>query len=267
MAVFLLHINPMTMKYISLFSVLFITLFSSCDNDPTINGIDDLASVDVTFKAMYGGENFLIDDVYEYNGDQIRISNLKFFVSELTLGSDTNGSEIDEIKFVDFNLLTNSILAEEGLAIAGSSGIPVGDYPGINVGVGVVSDLNAETPDQFASTHPLSNTSMYWEDWNSYIFLKLEGTMDTDGDGMFDDVSFVYHVGSDPAYEQVNINNSVSLTKDQSMGLVMELDVEKLFVRDGQYLDIEANPRIHNIDQMETGHYLMDNYVNALTIQ
>ena len=108
---------------------------------------------------------------------------------------------------------------------------------------------------------------MYWADWNSYIFLKLEGTMDTDGDGMFDDVNFVYHVGSDPTYEQVNINKGITLAKDQDMALVVELDVEKLFVRDGAYLDIEAKPQIHNATQMETGHYLMDNFVNALTIR
>lgn len=257
----------MTMKYISLISVLFLLLFSACDNNPTINGVDDVASVDVTFKAKYGAENFVLNDVYNYNGDQIRISNLQFFVSELTLGTNTNGSEIDEVELVDFRQITSNALAEEGLAIASNSGIPVGDYPGVNVGVGVVADLNADTPDQYASTHPLSNTSMYWEDWNSYIFLKLEGTMDTDGDGMFDDVSFVYHVGSDPAFEQVNINKSVSLAIDQSMGLIVEIDVEKLFVRDGAHLDIEANPRIHSIDQLETGHYLMDNFVNALTIQ
>jgi len=221
----------------------------------------------VTFKAKYGLDNFVLNDVYDYNGDQIRISNLQFFVSELSLGTDDNGTEVDEIEFVDFSLITSGALAEEGLAVASSSGVPVGDYPGVNFGVGVAPDLNSDTPSEFSATHPLSRTTMYWADWESYIFLKLEGTMDTNDDGIFDDVSFVYHVGSDPTYQPVEINKSLSLAKDQSMGLVVELDIEKLFVRDGVHLDIEANPRIHSIDRIETGHYLMDNFVNALTIQ
>jgi len=254
------------MKYISYLSVLTLMLFSACDEKQNINGVDDVTSVDITFKAKYGSDDFIINNVYEYNGDQIRISNVQFYVSEVSLGTQDNGSEVDEVEFVDFSLITNAAMAAEGLVIAQSSGIPVGDYPGLNLGIGVIPDLNAETPDQFASTHPLSRTSMYWADWNSYIFLKLEGTMDTDGDGMFDDVNFVYHVGSDPTYESVNINKGISLAKDQAMDLVVELDIEKLFVRDGAYLDIEAKPMIHNVNQMETGHYLMDNFVNALTI-
>ena len=248
--------------YLLLLSILFL----ACDDNVNSNGVEDLASVEVTIQAKYGNTDFVINDVYDYNGDQIRISNFQFFVSELSLGRDDDGSEIDEIEFVDFSQITNATLAAEGLSIASNSNVPVGNYPGVNLGIGVIPDLNMVTPDQFAPSHPLSNTANYWEDWNSYIFMKLEGTMDTDNDGIFDDVSFVYHVGSDPTYEQINITKGINLAKDEAMGLVIELDIEQLFVRDGSYLDIEANPRIHSIDAIETGHYLMDNFANALSI-
>jgi len=255
------------MKYINSFTFLTILLFTSCDSNIQVNKVDELGGVEVTFKATYGSENFVLNNIYDYNGDKIRISNLQFFVSELSLGTDVNGSEIDEVKLVDFSQVTTPALSAEGIVVAGNSSIPVGDYPGLSLGVGVIPDLNSDTPAEFSNGHALSETAMYWEDWNSYIFLKLEGTMDTNDDGIFDDVSFVYHVGSDPTYESVYIANNISLLKDETVDLEVELDIEKLFLEDGQYLDIAANPRIHNINQLETGHYLMDNFVNALTIQ
>jgi len=213
--------------FLLIFTVLILT---SCDTN-TGSGIeDDLASVSLTIKANYGSTPFVVNEVYDYNGDQIRIQTLQFFVSELSLGTDNDDEEVDEIEYLDFNLLTNQTMAEEGLSI-GSGSVPTGTYPGVNLGIGVLPEFNVQTPDQFAPSHPLSETSRYWSDWNSFIFLKIEGSMDTDGDGMFDDQNFVYHVGSDPTYEGVQINENINLAKDDVMDLTLILDVEQLFVR------------------------------------
>lgn len=254
------------MKSITYFLLFSVLLLTSCEKKTGNTIVDELGSVAVTFKANYGGETFMVNEVYDYNGTQIRIQTLQFYVSEMSLGSEDNDAEVDEIQFLDFNDLTTTTLAEEGIVV-GSNNVPVGAYPGINMGIGVLPEYNVQKPDLFASTHPLSNTATYWADWNSYIFLKLEGSMDTDGDGMFDDVNFVYHVGSDETYEGIEIDQNLSLTVDENMELTVLLDVEKLFVRDGSYLDIAASPMIHNINQLETGHYLMDNFSNALTIE
>jgi len=255
------------MKMYPAFLLIFaVFLLASCEPKNGSGLTDDLANVSLNVKANYGSLPFVVNEVYDYNGDQIRIQTLQFFVSEVSLGKDNNDEEVDEVEFLDFNTLTNPTMAAEGLAIGGGS-VPTGSYPGINMGIGILPEYNSQTPDQFAPSHPLSETSRYWSDWNSFIFLKIEGSMDTDGDGMFDDQNFVYHVGSDPTYEGIEISKNISLAKDQNMDLTLILDVEKLFVRDGVHLDIEASPMIHHIGQLETGHYLMDNFSNALSIE
>lgn len=252
--------------YPILLSALAIVLLSSCDRTVGSGVPEDLANININIKANYGSEPFVVNEVYDYDGAQIRVQTLQFFLSETSIGTDNDNEEIDEVEYLDFNTLTSQAMAEAGLAIGGGS-VPIGDYPGVNLGVGVLPEYNSQTPADFAPSHPLSETGRYWVDWNSFIFLKLEGSMDLDGDGMFDDQNFVYHVGSDPAFEGVEISESISLAKDQSMDLNLILDVEKLFVRDGEHLDIQASPMIHNINQLETGHYLMDNFANALSVE
>lgn len=251
--------NPIT---ILLLLALFLV---SCEKDgPNIQ--DDVAEVQITFKAKYGDEPYITNQIYAYGDDQIRVATFSFYVSEIKLGSSSNASEVKEIDFVDFSgIQVDQATAEAGVRIV-SSDAPIGDYPALRFAIGVPSDLNKTTPEEYAPTHVLSKTSHFWADWNSYIHMKIEGTMDTDGDGMFDDVSFKYHVGADETYESLEIIAPISIVKDQTNSFVVEIDLEKLFVNSTR-LDIEANPALHTAEDLTVGHYLMDNFTNAIHLE
>ena len=242
-----------------------VLFFISCDKD-TPNIQDDVSDVQIVFKAIYGDDPYIANQAYDYGDDQIRIATFSFYVSDIKLGSSSNASEVDEIDFVDFS----GVQVDQQSAIAGirivNTQAPIGSYPALSIGIGVPSDLNKTTPDEYAPTHVLSKTSHYWADWQSYIHMKIEGTLDTDGDGLFDDVSFMYHVGADETYESLEIQTPVTVVKDEMNSFLVEVDLEKLFVN-ATRLDIESNPRLHTAEDLTLGHFLMDNFSNAIRLQ
>ncbi|MBT8219115.1 MAG: hypothetical protein KJP00_04795 [Bacteroidia bacterium] len=245
--------------------LVFMLFLISCDDDGP-NILDDVADVEIVFKAMFGDDPYIVNQTYDYGDDQIKIATFSFYVSDIKLGSSSNASEVEEIDFVDFSgVQVDQQSAEAGIRIV-SSEAPIGNYPAMSIGIGVPSDLNKTSPDEYAPTHVLSKTSHYWADWQSYIHMKIEGTLDTDGDGLFDDVSFMYHVGADETYESLEIQTPVTIVKDEMNSILVEVDLEKLFVS-ATRLDIEAKPRLHTAEDLTVGHFLMDNFSNAVRLQ
>lgn len=253
------------MKYFLLSSLLVFSLIS-CDRDLGTTQ-DDVADVEMVFKATYDGAPFIANEVLNYGDDQIRIQTFSFFVSDIRVGTSSSSAEVDDVEYVEFGNINTMQQALDGVSIANTS-VPAEEYPGVAMGIGVAADYNAQPPSEYGPYHPLSETSRYWSDWNSYIFLKIEGIMDTDGDGQFDDVSFVYHVGGDDAYRSVDVafEESIEVVKDNPMQITVTVDLLKILSNDQVTHDIEAQSSLHHAGDPLAG-FLMGNFRDAITIE
>lgn len=223
-------------------------------------------NIQLNFRANFGDQPLVFNENYRYT-EQIDIffSRLNFYIANITLVGETP-IELSEVEWVDFaqaGLNTGS--AESGVTMVFKN-IPVGDYQGISFGLGVPADLNRDTPDLYAATHPLGQISEYWSGWKSYIFTKAEGRADTDKDGNFD-LGFAYHTGSDEAFRIVDLVQNFTLLKEDTGNLKLTVDLEKLLVDGGQPFDIATTPGTHNEDGLETAKLLMDNFSQAFKIE
>lgn len=163
------------------------------DDEPLATG--GTTDVEVTFAGVVGTEPLALESrTYEAPGvaEGFRLSRVSFFLSDVQLLSDAGQGElvtdVAEVAYLE--------LGSDGKAALRLRDVPQGKYTGIGFNLGLTPEQDALQPKDFAPGAPLANTSEYWVDWGSYVFLKIEGRSDTlaDGRARFDQ-SFVYHVG------------------------------------------------------------------------
>ena len=166
-----------------LFLLLPLVLLSSKCKDDTLTG-----NIALNITARYNSNPLIINKIYDYSGKKVRFTKLSFFVSDATNRREqivgTTSINMNGTELFDFTGLTDSISALKG--ISKSFNISVASSDNIVLGIGVEQGKNSKKPKDFTSSNPLSDASYYWDSWNSYIFSKLEGLMDKDGDGKFD---------------------------------------------------------------------------------
>ena len=131
------------------------------------------------------------------------------------------------------------------------------------MGIGVIDTLNATAPTDYPSSHPLSKTSHYWTPWSSYIHSKLEGNIDTLGNGF--DLSFLYHTGTDELYRTIDM--SVDININDKKNEIVEIDIDHLaLLKDsqGNVFNIKAKPKNHKPDDIGIIGQIMDNFSEAM---
>ncbi len=242
-------------------------LAASCGKENT-NPIDT-AKLNLSFRATYGGEALILEQKnYTYKGNPIRFTRINFYVSDMAAVNNDGETELAEIQFINLTETHKTqVDAEQGTVMTFSK-VPVGTYNQLKFGVGVPADLNKTNPSDYSTSHPLGadNSGEYWEAWDSYIFAKIEGQFDTDGNG-FDgnDISFAYHAGRDNLYSPIKLDNSINLTAGNTTELVFELDIKTLFsFPQGDLIDLEShNPNGHGAENF----LIMDNFKRALQLK
>jgi len=178
-------------------------------------------------------------------------------------------TDLSEIQFIDLTKSHNSQADSEIGTAMSFSNVPVGTYNQLSFGVGVPVDLNKTNPSDYSTTHPLGadNSGEYWEAWDSYIFAKFEGQLDTNGDGFDgDDISFAYHTGGWPElYEEVEFDNNLVLSAGETTDLVFELDIQQLFKQgQGDLLPLSPHDPARQVPEM---FVIMMNFQEALQLK
>ena len=210
--------------------VLLITIAASCDKEDPI--LSEVTSIELSFKANFDGQTFLTDQVYDYNGYPLRISLFDFYVSDVNLvqnsGSSIQQTELVEVELIDLSFDSSTQTQAESGQTLKLNNIEVGDYDGLNIGLGVSADLNRTEYTDYPSTHPLNNSALYWSGWSSFIFARIEGRLDIDQDGVFEK-GFVFHTGKDASFQSKDINSTITLAKDNIRNFSFNIDIKKLF--------------------------------------
>ncbi|HJW28031.1 MAG TPA: MbnP family protein [Saprospiraceae bacterium] len=226
----------------------------SCKKDATEG------SFKIHYKATYDGQPLSTFTPFPYAGsDQVQFTLLTYLVSDLTLLNGNNEEALDDIELVNLSF-DNPTDAGNGYTITYDK-IPAKNYDGIRFGIGVPADVNQKKPADFPSQNPLSNTSYYWQAWNSFIFSKTEGTLDTLGGGSFD-LGFAFHTGSDEFFRTLQGSLPINIEDGKTTELSIAVDYKKLL--DG--IDIVAYPINHNPADSINIKKIVNNLQQAVTL-
>lgn len=240
-----------------------ILLSSKCKKDDVIAG-----SITLNIKTFYDDKPLIINKIYDYKGKKVRFTKWSFFASnihgpkELIPGSFAEGKEnlwYNNTLF-DFSDLTDSLVVQKGIAKTISSS--AGSSEKFNIILGVENNKNIRKPKDFPSTDPLSDAGNYWDAWNSYIFTKLEGLMDKDGDGKFE-TGITIHTGGNEVLQNLTFTKNVVVNISEITTINGDLNLNKLL----NGIDLTTVNSTHQTGDLPTMKLFMGNFKEALTIK
>jgi hypothetical protein len=243
-----------------LFLLLPIVLLSSrCKKETPPQPLGD---VKITFKSFFNNTPLIMNKVYDYGGKSVRFTRLSFYTSEILMQPQNLENELQVIRILkpDFTNLDTELKAAEGVVF--NLKFRQDSYSNLVVNLGISSTENAKKPKDFETANPLSNTSDYWDSWNSYIFSKLEGLMDKDGDGKFE-TGITLHTGGNEVYQTLKFNKSFAIKSTETATVNFDVDVNKLL----KGIDLANINSTHQTGDLPTMKLFMSNFKEALTIK
>lgn len=258
------------MKHLfKIFLLYYCIIFIAC-NKQTAEPVD-VASITVSFQAIYDGEPLIIGpQKYAYDGNFVKFTNIHFYLANLVAINNDGETELSEIQFINLSTTHQTPANAAKGTIISFDKVPVGTYNYLKFGIGVPSDLNKTTPADYATNHPLgaNNSEAYLEDLNSYIFVRIEGQYDKNGDGIFDsnDINFDYPVGTNNALQPpIEKNKLIMLNLGETTSLNFELDVKQLLsFGNGELIDLQAPDPVNQSAEKQN---IIRNFKKALQLK
>lgn len=202
---------------------------NGCKNDK------EKGTVDIRFSALYHSSPLTFFNFYPTpDGDSISFQVLNFLVSDIHLINTDNEAVpvfVDNAQLIDFNTGQAQIIS--------LSDVPTGSYKSIRFGIGLPPALNAKTPSDFSASSPLGDIANYWSVWDSYIFSRVEGRLDTSRTSD-QALAYLYHAGIDAMYQEETFAKTFDVVEGTSTPLNMTFQADELFYRTGREIDIRA---------------------------
>lgn len=238
----------------------FLTLIfsaSKCKEDTiVVNQGNGNGTVEMNFTAKINDQPFILNKTYDLNGKKVRFSRFNFFIANIGINAKGSTSTINKlITHIDFKDVVDSSKALTGVTDI-ITNVSFDNASSIDLGLGVPMDMNKKTPKDYPSSNPLSDPAAYWSDWNSYMFGKFDGLMDTNNDGIFE-TGFTVETGGNDAYRTVNFSKTLTVNNQKAV-VNFELDVTKLF-KGVTLSPFAGDPASINV--------IMDNFKTALTLK
>jgi hypothetical protein len=254
-------------KTLPIFLVFFFATISfQCDLKSPICCEYPIGDIDIKIKSIYADKPLIINQINEYNGKKIRFTKFQFFLNhEINYfdNPDTTTTNLDRIPradLLDFTSLNDSAKAAVGVQWGLSSF--KGDKKIMILDIGVGKKLNAKLPKDFTPSEPLFDTTNYRTDWKSFIFVKLEGTMDKDGDGIFETV-FKIHTGGDNLLKNVKFNKNYTVGGVEMAKINFELNMNELL----KGIDLANLDSAQQTTISPAARQLMDNFSTAFILK
>ncbi len=238
------------------------------EDDPGIE--PEPKKVVISFDMMLGGEPVNLDQsMVDKNGQWILPTQLKFYVSDLTLSNNSEQKVLSEIELVDFepfNAQINNPQWENELAFELESGT----FNELKFSLGVRPDLNNSEPTDYENDHPLSvYTNMYWAWATMYRFVILEARGNQEGKSDAAE-TLVYHIGTNDLYRPgQRFDVDVDMNGEGNDTVHVEIDLEALF-DPAKGVDFSTNSNTHTVDtEDDYGHAVsfMDRFVEVMSIR
>ena len=226
------------MKHILIFSLALILLSAnSCkehDHGPKGN-------LSITFKAVYDNDPLLVfTDYLTPDADKLQFHVFNFFISDLEIVKENDEViRLKDVEFIDFNGNTDLNKASAGIKIE-LNDVAIGNYKAIRFGIGIEPGKNAKEPGDFPSDPYLGNPGNYWTAWNSYIFSRVEGRIDTLPNAAGGDVFYLYHTGVDGMYQSRSFTKTFEISSNSNSELIFTVNAKDIFYKSGAEINIPA---------------------------
>jgi len=234
------------------------TVVACTDNDST-------SALNVDFTLSYEDSPLVSFDEKDYPLDyKVFFTKYSLYISDITLTSPEGPVKLADVAFMD--LLKDAVdvsSAEAGQRLSFTE-VPQRQYDGISFNIGVPADVNTTSPADYDPTTPLSNNSEYWAGWESYVFHKIEGQIDEDGDGETD-TSVALHMGSDDAFRSIRVNVPIDIS-DDSETLKVDFDLLDVLALDGSYFDFKQTKQIHSLEVLPKIFPLLDSTRDKVSV-
>ncbi|MCH2021838.1 MAG: hypothetical protein MK207_05100 [Saprospiraceae bacterium] len=179
---------------------------------------------------------------------------------------------LSQIQFLSKNQIILSLddyypLLKEGNIDFNLGQVNVDHYENINFNIGIDPITNSNILNYlYDANHDLSLQSpdtMHWNSTDGYIFLKMVGKVDRNGDGIpNENESFDFQIGTNQLLRSIDliINKHVNAESDT---IELEFDIEKLFVN----VDLQTEHGTKTIDNLPLASKIADNLMNAFTLK
>ncbi len=214
----------------------------------------------------YQGQTFVAGKTYKYKDNlPIQFVGFAFFMADFKLSNSSQEAKTTVLlQRPDFGQprYLNEATAKGGDTLK-LGNIPIGAYNKFTFGVGVPAESNKKTPKDFKEPELLSDYSAYWDSWKSYIFSRIEGAADANGDGLFDD-SFTYHTGFDKMYRTISLDKAVSISENIVTRVTIEVDLYNLLSTTNKTVSVLTETQSHGPNEEALAKFIMDNYQAAI---
>ncbi len=230
-------------------------LFAACNKkegctDPTAVNYDPEAEkdkgceylsthpVEAHFHPYVNGIAHIEGDTYTIGGVPTELDFTRFYVSNMRLVDSAGNETLAEVKYL--YVVTDPDEYEIGE-------IPDGNYAKLRFEIGIDSATNHGDPSLYAIGDPLGAQfpNMHWGWSVGYIFLRIDGVADSDGDGTPDD-GFEIHLGTDEYLATIEIDYPITIGAGHENIFHLDANWEKLF--EGIDLSNTANNTTHTTD-------------------
>lgn len=222
----------------------------------------DVQEVTIKMQLLYNGSPMLTQQNYPYpDGRTFVLTKFSTYLTDLIIESGTASQELEEVRLVNLTeTLRSMITSNEGYTIyQGETNLS--SIQNLHFNFGLTTAQNKTIPADYPSGHPLAMPGEYWLAWESYIFTKIEGWIDLNNDGMAE-TGVALHLGSDEAMKSFTFTNL-----DGTNELTIQIDLARVFEQENKIYDIEANPQIHSLSQLESLQELSKNLEKAISLK
>lgn len=219
-------------------------------------------TLELHFKGTFGADPLVMyAREYPYEaGMKMKLQLFRFYLSNISLSKEV---KVSDIEIVDFEDVQSDAAAQQGITIQ-IKNVPIKDYTGINFGVGVSETLNKTNPGSYAPGSPLSDN--YWSAAMGYVFTKIEGNADVNGDGVFND-KLTFHAGGNPYYRNTTFDKNFTVKAGETTRLNFEIDLRKVLVKNTtDFLDFRK-VTIDHTTKPEIATFISDNLANSIVLK
>jgi hypothetical protein len=247
-----------------LFAIATISLASNCSKTTPVDPIviePTPGILSMNFKAIYSNKPLVINQINDYNGKKVRFERLQFFLAYDAGNLEAAvGTNLPKTALIKFTPLEDSTSAAAGV----STEIVLASrtWTSINFGIGIPKNLNAILPKNFVFPDPMADGGNFWDGWQSYVFSKLEGKIDKDGDGILE-TPFTLHTGGDDVFTAMKFTKSFVIQDGKTTKVNFELNVNELI----KNIDLATVNSSHQIGSAPIMKTIMGNYTTALTVK